>query len=135
MRATEFISETINSDIENPNFKHSIVIDGLVYKAVVEPNKFDQTGGQRFSIYCMDMFERAGVVRFAIKENTKGEQWLESAVTYVNPNYRGKNIASNMYAYAKMLGNDIRPSKDRTQMGKDMWSAWSKSGEAKYLKR
>jgi hypothetical protein len=38
-----------------------------------------------------------------------------------------------MYAYAKMLGNDIKPSFIRTDQGKGMWTAWEKSGDAKHL--
>jgi hypothetical protein len=42
-------------------------------------------------------------------------------------------IASTMYAYAKMLGNDVRPSTVQMPGGKAMWKAWRKSGAAKHL--
>jgi hypothetical protein len=133
MRATEFINEEINPDITNPKFKHSLEIDGLDYTATVEPDKFSPQGGLRLVIKCVDKATHAGTGKFNVHENSKGDQWLESSITWVNPNYRGQNIASNIYAYAKMLGNDIKPSSDRTPAGKDMWSAWERSGEAKHL--
>jgi len=133
MRAKEFINEEINPDILNPKFKHLLEIDGLDYTATVEPDKFSPQGGLRLVIKCVDKATHAGTGKFNVHENSKGDQWLESSITWVNPNYRGQNIASNIYAYAKMLGNDIKPSSDRTPAGKDMWSAWERSGEAKHL--
>ena len=38
-----------------------------------------------------------------------------------------------MYAYAKMLGNDIKPSSNRSDLGKTMWSAWEKAGNAQHI--
>jgi hypothetical protein len=38
-----------------------------------------------------------------------------------------------MYAYAKMLGNDIIPSYNQTSQGKAMWAAWEKADDAKHL--
>jgi GNAT superfamily N-acetyltransferase len=38
-----------------------------------------------------------------------------------------------MYAYAKMLGNDIRASHNQTSQGQAMWAAWEKAGNAKHL--
>jgi hypothetical protein len=38
-----------------------------------------------------------------------------------------------MYAYAKMLGNDIKPSDYQLRRGIAMWDAWKKAGDDKHL--
>ena len=47
---------------------------------------------------------------------------LEALDLSIQPAYRRKGIASEMYKFAKELGNDIRPSKLQTSMGKQFWS-------------
>lgn len=53
-------------------------------------------------------------------ENKDGH--LEALDLSVSPKYRRKGIASEMYKFAKELGNDIRPSDKQTAMGKLFWS-------------
>lgn len=61
------------------------------------------------------------------------KKWLESQQTEVEPEYKNQGVASTMYAYAKMLGNDVKPSPYQSDEGKDMWKSWRKSGAAKHL--
>lgn len=136
----KIISETINPDCFDPRFTHEQEINNLTYSAKVQPGT---TGELTLTITATDFvrdtltFEleplEVGVVRFLPKEDNKGNQWLESEVTSVKSDYRSMNVASTMYAYAKMLGNDIRPSSEQSQQGAKMWDKWNKSGEAKYL--
>jgi hypothetical protein len=83
-------------------------------------------------IGCYDGDALVGKAHFEIRPK---QGWLESANTEVNKKYQKKGIASTMYAYAKMLGNDITPSPHQSNMGKKMWAAWDKSGDAQYLMR
>ena len=118
------VNEKINRDIRNRRFEHTQQIGNYTYKATVEIF----IGEPLLWIKAYDGNKEIGHVLFELY----GDH-LESGGTEVDPKYRNKGIASTMYAYAKMLGNDIKPSYNRTDQGKGMWSAWEKSGDAKYL--
>lgn len=40
---------------------------------------------------------------------------------------------SNMYAYAKMLGNSVKPSEFRSDDAQAAWKSWRQAGDAKHL--
>ena len=135
MRAIEFISEKINSDILDPRFTHTQQIGKFTYKA------FAYTGRPGLNLLRIQAFDgptnpdyRIGDVMFRVNKDDQGGH-LESLNTWVADFHRKDSIASTMYAYAKMLGNDILPSKDQLPDGKAMWAAWNKSGEAEHLMR
>lgn len=46
---------------------------------------------------------------------------LEALDLVIQPAHRRKGIATEMYKYARELGNDIAPSKLQTGMGKEFW--------------
>jgi GNAT superfamily N-acetyltransferase len=58
---------------------------------------------------------------------------VSSAITSFKPEYRGRGIARNIYAYVRMLGNTIVPSRNQLPPGKAMWDAWEKTGDAEHL--
>ena len=62
-----------------------------------------------------------GWVNFKVTENS-----LEAIDLYVDSRYRRKGIATEMYKFAKELGNDIIPSKMQTTLGKSFWSKGKK---------
>ncbi len=134
MRANEFITETINPDILNPKFRHQQQIGDYILTAKSEQTK---SGRVIFTIKCY----HSGIVRTAFMagqvyfyiHSKNNQQWLESGNTSVYKDFRGQNIASMMYAYAKMLGNDVKPSTVKLPPGKKMWKAWEKSGAAAQL--
>lgn len=128
MRSKEFISEAINRDITKSKFTDTQQIGDYIYKAYVEIFMDDPI----LHIKAYDGSKEIGHAMFQQFdwENPKNG-WLESGGTEVIPKYRGKNIAYTMYAYAKMLGNDILPSDNRTEMGKKMWKGWG--DDAKHL--
>ena len=130
-RGEERIWEGINPDILNKRFSHTQVIGNYTYKASVEIFLDDPL----LNIKAYDGNKEIGHTLFQIFdwEDNPDEGYMESGGTEVDPNYRNKGVASTMYAYAKMLGNDINPSSQRTSQGKAMWSAWDKSGDAKHL--
>jgi hypothetical protein len=124
-RVTKLMKEEINPDITDRGFKHSQEMGEFVLTA--KSSKPDH-----LTILCYHKRRYIGEARFVIHSNNKGS-WLESDITWVDKSYRGQGIASMMYAYAKMLGNDIKPSGDQLAAGKAMWQSWKKSGEAKHL--
>ena len=139
MRATEFIgeglAETINSAILNKKFKHKQVIGDYTYIATAE----DFEGSPLLWIKAYDGNKEIGHILFEIIVRSPGGKrkasadYIESGGTEVDPAYRNKGVASTMYAYAKMLGNDIQSSYNQTSQGKAMWKAWEKAGDAKHL--
>ena len=52
----------------------------------------------------------------------KHEDHLEALDLNIIPAFRRKGIATEMYKFAKELGNDIAPSKLQTSMGKLFWN-------------
>jgi len=129
MRATEFITETLNPECFQPQFQHELELNGLTLKASNYKDEF----GNFLVIRAYDGDEDVGVVRFKTYKNTSGQYWLESFMTSIHPGYRGKHLSRDMYAYAKMLGNDIKPSKDQSDAGRAMWQSWHDSGESQHI--
>lgn len=123
------IDEEINPDIYDPNFKHSLKINEFLYKA----KTFIEYDEPVLYITAYKGNNQVGHVFFELHQRPGSKPWFESGGTAVESGYEGKGIASTMYAYAKMLGNDVRPSVLQTKQGKNMWTAWKKSGDAQYL--
>jgi len=120
---SEELAESINPDILNPNFQHRQEIDGFVYTAEskVYFNKLDT-----LKIRCFDSKnDEVASVLFEVKQG----KWLQAVQVIVEPEYRSKGLANNMYAYAKMLGNTIKPSGTQTDQGKSMWAKWGQDAE------
>ena len=105
----EFNARTFTGGLGNPNAR------GLQIRAY-DPK---QPKGQNL----------IGSADFIVKSDRKGNQWLESDDTDVKDEYRGKGVAAMMYAFAKSLGNDIKPSPYQSQKGREMWSKWGKDAE------
>jgi predicted GNAT family acetyltransferase len=70
-----------------------------------------------------------GSADFIVKTDKKGKQWLESDDTEVDDEYRGKGVATMMYAFAKSLGNDIKSSPYQSNAGKNMWGKWDSDAD------
>ena len=139
MRAKEFITEKINIDILNPEFKHEQEIGDFVYRAMYYMHRVENPSRSKkwsppiyLEIVCKKNNEFIGTALFKII-GSGPDAHLESEHTNVDPEYRNQGIASTMYAYAKMLGNDVSPSPVQFPPGKAMWDAWGKSGDAEHL--
>lgn len=126
MRITEIINEAVNPDILHPDFHHEQEIGDYRYAAFYY--KPHEKNPAKLRIECYDGDKRVGVATFAVTDDA-----LVSDVTQVLKKYQGQKISTTMYAYAKMLGNDIIPSAELTDDGKAMWDAWHKSGEAAHI--
>jgi hypothetical protein len=138
------VTETINPDILNPKFKHEQRIGKFLYTATTEQGRQlaepypGAPGKPPYTVYWLriksfDGDRQIGFATFQV-HGKDSKQWLESFKTEVNGPYRSQGVASTMYAYAKMLGNDIKPSPTQDPDGKAMWAAWRKSGASKQLR-
>ena len=121
------LNEEINPDCFDPAFNDTQVFDGLTYRA----SAVEENGKQYFQVKVFDdNFQPVGLAKF---RPSKGG--VSSAITSFKPEYRGQGIARNIYAYVRMLGNTIVPSRNQLPPGRAMWDAWKKSGDAKHLMR
>ena len=133
------LPESVDTQTLDPDFKHSMKFDGLTYVATgtFGENQYTSKGydwGDDIPGLRIEVFDGKVLIAFAffIQHKNDVDSWLESDYTKVSEYYRGRNIAYQMYAYAKMLGNDIRKSTDRegnllqTAKGKKMWKGWGK---------
>ena len=119
------LNETINPDCFDPAFNDTQHFDGLTYRA----SAIEENGKEYFQIKVFDdNFQQVGLAKF--RPSKRG---LVSAITSFRPEYQGRGIARNIYAYVRMLGNTIVPSRNQLPPGKAMWDAWKKSGDAKHL--
>jgi len=119
------IDETINRDILNPAFKDQQEIGEYVLKA---ETKNPSPHMSMLVITCFLQGQAIGDAEFWVQSDA-----LRSGLTWVSREHRGKGVAATMYAYAKMLGNDIKPSSNQLPPGKSMWDAWRKTGDDKHL--
>ena len=79
------------------------------------------------------MYHSAPFDDFADPETTPNRIWLESEITEVNPKYQRQGIMSTMYAYARMLGNTVKPSHSRSDDAKAAWASWKQAGDKEHL--
>ena len=124
-RISKLMKEEINPDILHPNFYHEQQIGDYIYIA-----KYLE--GNSLRVSCKKGNTVIGIADFEVY-GLGADRRLVSNWSHVKQEYRGQGIASTMYAYAKMLGNDIYPSEVQLSPGKAMWNAWDKSGEAEHL--
>ena len=138
------VNEAVDIQTLDPNFKHQMKFGRYIYIATGTKgaNTYKSKGydsgedSPGLSIEVFDPYNRSknpiAHARFIAHRDKGGEYWLESDMTSVEPDYRGQNIAYQIYAYVKMLGNDIKKSTDtdgelnQTKLGKKMWRGWGK---------
>lgn len=119
------VAEAINMDIANAGFNHEQQIGDYLYKA-----KYWNGG---LKIYAYDGAKKIGYAELMytpmpsdkreLRQFAK-DTHLESEWTEVDPKYQRQGIMSTMYAYAKMLGNSVRPSSVRSDDAKAAWKSW-----------
>jgi predicted chitinase len=129
-RISKLANEEINPDIRNAEFEHEQEIGDYRYTA--NTHKSPSGLSTFLLIKCYNGPALIARADFEVK-GMMGNRWLESENTMVADQYKNKGIASTMYAYAKMLGNDIKPSPSQSDAGKDMWKSWEKSGADQHL--
>ena len=131
----EGVAEAINPDITNPEFSHQQQIGDYLYVARYWSKGLKITAyhGNKQIGYAELMYQSAPFDDFADPKTTPKRIWLESEWTRVDPKYQRQGIMSTMYAYAKMLGNSVKPSQTRSDDAKAAWKSWRQSGDAKHL--
>lgn len=132
MRAQEFVGEKVAPETTQDGFEdQQLANDGKwTVKASGETRQYGTHTANvlHIKVYDSATGEEVSWVDFMVKTRREdGEQYLESAYTYVNPRYRGQGLAKLMYQYANSIGNDINPSRMQTDMGQGMWKGLDKS--------
>ena len=138
MRAQEFITETVNPEIDSDEYtlpSKNVRMGDFVFNARTYTGSIQHGQNARgLQIRAYDPKRKdAGSIGSAdfIVVRRGGKTWLESDDTEVDEQYRGQGIAAMMYAFAKMLGNDIKDSPYMSMAGANMWDKWGK--DAKHL--
>lgn len=133
----EGVAEAINPDITNPEFSHQQQIGDYLYVARYWSKGLKITAyhGNKQIGYAELMYQSAPFDDFADPKTTPKRIWLESEWTRVDPKYQRQGIMSTMYAYAKMLGNSVKPSQTRSDDAKAAWKSWRDAGDAQHLTR
>lgn len=122
MKINEIITEAINPDIAHRRFKHTQQIGDYTYTAASQ--------GAGLAIKAYDGKKLIGDILFNFYFNPPT---LKSQSTWVHKDYREQGVATTMYAYAKMLGNDVMPHPDQTDDGNRMWRSWNQSKQSKHI--
>ena len=132
MRAQEFIPEKINPDTIEPGFeitrrmKNGLVIrargDSLPSNNPAYPDYF----GVKIQVYDPkddpELRWSIADARFRARQDPEtGEWYMYSVSTGTKERYQRQGIASAMYNFARMLGNDLKPSRLQTDKGRAFW--------------
>jgi len=118
----DFLREKVNSKIFFTDFREEkkILDDQFTLVATCGWVGYGAKPGfksEQFRIVAKKGTTEIGWVNF---ENKDGN--LEALDLSIQPAYRRKGIATEMYKFARELGNDIAPSKLQTGMGKLFWN-------------
>jgi hypothetical protein len=117
------LNELVNNSVFNRGFeKTKDILDGKItlvakhgYLPYSSTKKINVS--HQFRIEALNGKQLVGWVNF----ERRGDD-LEALDLVVNEPYRRKGIASQMYAFAKELGNSITPSSKQTALGKAFWT-------------
>lgn len=136
------VSETVNYEVLDDSFEQTVQIGDYIYHAkgfsssedyISDPPYLMITVTDDQLVATPDPEHPSEIIasaKFSVNVSADNDdEFLESEETFVLPRYRGQGIAYSMYAYAKSLGNDIKPSAYQTDLGKEMWKRWDKDAK------
>jgi GNAT superfamily N-acetyltransferase len=115
--------EKVNDKVFWKNFQKEKAVLGGEYKLValagwVKLNAPNPHKSEQFRIVAKTAKgAEVGWVNFEVKNDK-----LEALDLAIQPAHRRKGLATEMYKFARELGNDIAPSSLQTGMGKEFWS-------------
>jgi ribosomal protein S18 acetylase RimI-like enzyme len=112
--------ETVNEKVFKPGFEQTKELPDGKYKLVAKPGyvKIDQKQSEQFRIEVQTMRgTQLGWVNFV----RNGDE-LEALDLNVDKQFRRRGFATEMYKFARELGNTITPSGKQTALGKAFWS-------------
>jgi hypothetical protein len=133
VRSREFTAEKVNPATTQTGFRDQQVANQGQWLITAE-GQTEQYGTHTANVLHIRVLtnnkERKELAwaKFLVKQRPDdGEQYLESTYTFVAPEHRGQGLAKVMYQYANSLGNDIRPSRLQTDLGRGMWQGLDKT--------
>ena len=128
---TQDVAEEVNPDITSGEKYFSgptpnVRMGDFIFNASLDSGGYRDPNakGLKITAYDPKNFRKIGWVDFIVHKDKKGNTWLESDETEVDDRYQRKGVATMMYAYAKSLGNDIKPSDLQSNSGIKMWKKW-----------
>ena len=131
------VAEEVNPEVTSDDYtepSQNVRMGDFVFNARTFTGALGSPNAKGLQIRAYDpknLKSSIGSADFIVRKDKKGNQWLESDDTEVNDEYRGKGVATLMYAFAKSLGNDIKDSPYKSKAGSDMWTKWG--SDAKHL--
>ena len=140
MRAEEFIPERVNTDVIEPGYtvRRQLPNGMIIQSEVMTPYLDDPDPYMRdlrgviIRVFDPDsdswIHSKFGIaeVRFLARQNKDTGEWnLRPSGVQVNPKYQRQGIASAMYNFARMLGNDVVPGVAQTAQGQAFWQKGS----------
>jgi GNAT superfamily N-acetyltransferase len=136
MRAQEFIPERVNAEVIEPGYSvRRQLPNGLIIQAdamtpfLDDPDPYlRDLRGVTIRVFDPNsdswIHDKFGIaeVRFLARQDKKTGEWnLRPSGVQVNPKYQRQGIASAMYNFARMLGNDVIPGVAQTAQGEAFW--------------
>jgi len=136
MRAQEFIPERVNAEVIEPGYSvRRQLPNGLIIQAdamtpfLDDPDPYlRDLRGVTIRVFDPNsdswIHDKFGIaeVRFLARQDKKTGEWnLRPSGVQVNPKYQRQGIASAMYNFARMLGNDVMPGVAQTAQGEAFW--------------
>lgn len=117
------LSEKVNDKIFLTNFRKEKEILNGAYKLIatagyVKLHAKNKYKSHMFKIVIKTL--KGADVGYANFEQY--EDHLEAESIKIEPAHRQKGIATEVYKFVRELGNDIKPSKLQTGMGKQLWA-------------
>ena len=136
MRAKEFIPERVNTEVIEPGYTvRRQLPNGMIIQAEAMTPYLDDPDpymrdlrGVIIRVFDPNsdswIHSKFGIaeVRFLARQNKDTGEWnLRPSGVQVNPKYQRQGIASAMYNFARMLGNDVVPGVAQTAQGQAFW--------------
>ena len=136
MRAQEFIPERVNAEVIEPGYSvRRQLPNGLIIQAdamtpfLDDPDPYlRDLRGVTIRVFDPNsdswIHDKFGIaeVRFLARQDKKTGEWnLRPSGVQVNPKFQRQGIASAMYNFARMLGNDVMPGVAQTAQGEAFW--------------
>lgn len=122
MKIDEFITERVNDKVFYTDFlqKKEILDGAYILTATAGWVGYGNKNYKSDQFRIVARTSKGAEVGWVNFENKDDK--LEALDLSIQPAHRRKGIATEMYKFARELGNDIAPSKLQTSMGKQFWS-------------
>ena len=115
------LSEVVNHELFQQGFEDTRTYGRYQLKAT--PGYMPYIPGQRSTTsqyFRIEALLGRAVIGWVNFEDIDGN--LEALDLHVDPKHRRRGIASEMYKFARELGNTVKPSHKQTGMGRQFWS-------------